>query len=122
MNKIVLIEDDATIREIYELILRDEKFEVISAVDGRDGLEKIEEHSPDLVLLDLMMPKMNGDEMIAKLRSKPWGKTVPVIILTNIGRTEVPKNVMDHKVEDIFVKVDLTPDQIIQKVKQTLSS
>ncbi len=122
MKKIVLVEDDQTIRNIYELILGDEEFDVVSAVDGLDGLKKIKQHEPDLVLLDLMMPNMSGDEMIRELRSKPWGQKVPVIILTNIGRSEIPKDVMRHNVEDIFVKVDLTPDQVLEKVRQTLNA
>lgn len=80
---ILTVEDDATLLKVMANALADEGFEVIKAEDGQDGLEKALKHHPDMILLDIMMPVMDGMTMLKKLRKDDWGKSVYVMILTN---------------------------------------
>jgi DNA-binding response OmpR family regulator len=86
MAKIAIIEDDLAIAQMYRLKFEAEGYKVEIAENGKLGLALCEEMKPDLVLLDLMMPEMNGDEMLAKMRSTDWGKDIKAIILTNVGQ------------------------------------
>ena len=117
---ILLVEDEKSIRDIYELILSDQGFTVVTAKNGKEALTLAEKFIPSLILLDLMMPVMSGAETIRQLQTKSWGKNIPIIIMTNMGTSEVPKDVIGPKIVDILVKVELSPDQFIEKVKQTL--
>jgi DNA-binding NarL/FixJ family response regulator len=76
---------------------------------------------PDIVLLDLMMPEMNGDEMLAKLRAETWGKNIKVVILTNKGEQEIPESVRSLGVSAVILKADMTPRQVAEVVKKHLS-
>ncbi len=119
--KIALIEDDIAIVQMYRMKFEAEGFETAYASNGQQGLEVIEEFQPDLVLLDLMMPVMNGTDMLVKMRAEEWGKDVKVIILTNMGESEAPHNLKDLNVESFIVKADLTPKQVAERVLETLN-
>jgi len=95
MPKVVIIEDDLAISQMYRIKFEAEGYEVETAENGVLGLALIEKFSPDIILLDLMMPEMNGDEMLDKLRGKPWGRTVKVVILTNMGEQEAPPTLLN---------------------------
>ena len=84
--KVAIVEDDMAISQMYRLKFETEGYEVQTADNGRLGLELAEEFKPDIILLDLMMPEMTGDEMLAELRKKPWGKDVTVFIYIPILR------------------------------------
>ncbi len=120
-TRVAIIEDDMAISQMYRLKFETEGFEVQTADNGRLGLDLIEEFKPDIILLDLMMPEMTGDEMLAELRKKPWGKDVRVIILTNMGEEEAPKSLKELKVHSFIVKAEMTPRQVAERVKQALS-
>lgn len=120
MTKIAIIEDDSVISQMYRMKFEADGFEVQIANNGRDGVEMVKEISPDIVLLDLQMPIMNGDEALKQIRSHDWGKTVPVMILTNLGEEEAPKSIRALGIESYIVKADLTPRQVIERVKSTL--
>ena len=120
MKKIAIIEDDHSILEMYTLKFEVEDFEVVTALDGEAGLELIEETKPDLILLDLMMPKMDGAHMLKELRNKPWGKNIPVIILTNISGDEAPEILSELNVIDYIIKANSTPQAVLDKVKSVL--
>ena len=113
MKKIAIIEDDQAISQMYRM-----KFE--NAENGKIGLELIEKMRPDMILLDIMMPIMNGDEMLAELRKESWGKNIKVMVLTNIGEQELPKSLTSLGVLDIILKAELTPRQVADKVKVEL--
>lgn len=81
----------------------------------------IQTFAPDIVLLDLQMPEMSGDEALAKIRSEPWGATVPVIILTNTGLEESPSSLKDLRIHSYLVKAELTPSQVVERVKEALN-
>jgi DNA-binding NarL/FixJ family response regulator len=85
-------------------------------------LELAETMRPDIILLDLMMPEMNGTEMLTKLRATTWGKNTKVIILTNVGEQEAPEELRDLNVRRFIVKAEMTPRQVAEMVKQELGS
>lgn len=118
--KIAIIEDDQPIREMYKLKLTAAGFKVKTAGNGVDGLKLLEDFDPDLVLLDLMMPEMNGEEVLAKYRSSKNGKDAKVIILTNISKDEASRDLSKLNVSDYIVKANHTPSQVIDIVKSTL--
>src|ERR1700733_6670720 len=95
MPKIAIIEDDQAISQMYRFKFEAEGYEVQTAENGKLGLELAESMQPDIILLDLMMPLMTGDEMLEKLRATPAGKKVKVIILTNMGEQEIPAAVKE---------------------------
>lgn len=122
MAKIAIIEDDQAIAQMYRLKFEAEGYEVDTAENGVLGLQLIDKMRPDMVLLDLMMPEMNGDEMLEKLRKTDFGKDVPVIILTNMGEQEAPAIVTDLQVRRFIVKADMTPRQVAEMVKAELAA
>ena len=119
--KIAIVEDDQPIREMYELKLSSVGYNVKSAGNGVEGLKLLEEFNPDLVLLDLMMPEMNGEEVLKKYRHLPGGKDTKVIILTNISRDEASKDLSKLDVTDYIIKANHTPTQVIEIVQNILA-
>lgn len=120
-KKIVLIvEDEKSLREALRDKLTREGFLVLEAKDGEEGLEIALKYHPDLILLDLLMPKMNGAEMAKKLRQDEWGKNVKIIILTNLAEEEKVKRELENSVYAYIIKNDIRLDQVVGKVKQTL--
>lgn len=120
MTKIAIIEDDQTISQMYRMKFEADGFEVQLADNGKRGVELVESFKPDIILLDLQMPEMGGDEALAEIRKHDWGKSLPVIILTNMGQEESPKSLKSLNVSSYIVKADLTPSQVVGRVKQTL--
>lgn len=120
-QKIAIVEDDQAISQMYRIKFESDGFTVETAENGKLGLELIEKMRPDLVLLDLMMPEMSGDEMLIHLRKQEWGK-MPVIILTNMGEQEVPDIVRQLGVKKFILKADMTPKQVVDLVKTQLPS
>jgi DNA-binding response OmpR family regulator len=122
MPKIAIVEDDQAISQMYRFKFEAEGFEVQVADNGKLGLELAEKMKPDIILLDLMMPEMNGDEMLALLRKTSWGKNIKVIILTNMGEQEIPAEVKVLDVSGVILKANMTPRQVADLVKQKLGS
>jgi DNA-binding response OmpR family regulator len=122
MPKIAIIEDDQAISQMYRFKFEAEDYEVETAENGRLGLELTESMKPDIILLDLMMPEMTGDEMLELLRKTPWGKKIKVVILTNKGEQEIPDSVKKLGVSAIILKADMTPRQVAELVKKTLAA
>lgn len=121
MIRIAIIEDDQTIAQMYRMKFETEGFEVRMAQNGEDGIKMVEKSRPDLILLDMQMPEMTGEEALTEIRSHDWGKMIPVIILTNMGEEEAPKHLHSLGIESYIVKADLTPSQVVERVKQTLN-
>lgn len=120
-TKIAIIEDDAAIAQMYRMKFEAEGFVVETAENGKYGLELAQQMMPDIILLDLMMPEMNGDEMLQHLRATEWGKNIKVIILTNMGEQEAPETIKSLNVEAFIVKADMTPRQVAELVKSHLA-
>lgn len=121
MTKIAIVEDDQAISQMYRLKFEAEGYQVETAANGKLGLELAEKMRPDIILLDLMMPEMNGDEMLAKLRATAWGKHIKVIILTNMGEQEAPELIKQLNVRRFIVKAEMTPRQVAEMVKAELA-
>lgn len=122
MPKIAIIEDDQAISQMYRFKFEAENYSVNTAENGKLGLELIEAMKPDIILLDLMMPEMSGDEMLARLRATPWGKDMKVIILTNKGEQEIPESVKALNVSAVVLKSDMTPRQVAELVNKKLKA
>lgn len=120
-TKIAIIEDDQAISQMYRIKFEAEGYNVETAENGKLGLELIEKMQPDIVLLDLMMPVMTGEEMLVKLRAATWGKRTKVIILTNRGEQEIPPEVRGLDVSAVILKADMTPRQVAELVKAKLA-
>jgi DNA-binding response OmpR family regulator len=120
-TKIAIVEDDQAISQMYRIKFEAEGYDVETAENGQLGLQLIEEMKPDIVLLDLMMPIMTGEEMLARLRKTGFGKDMKVIILTNRGEQEIPPEVRDLGVTALILKADMTPRQVAELVKTKLA-
>lgn len=120
-TKIAIIEDDETISQMYRMKFEAEGYDVETAENGKLGLGLAEKMQPDIILLDLMMPEMNGDQMLAKLRASSWGKDVKVVILTNMGEQEIPSSVRELGVSAVILKANMTPRQVAELVKRELA-
>jgi len=120
MTKIAIIEDDQTINQMYRIKFQSDGFDVQMASDGRQGVALVKNFKPDIILLDLQMPEMDGAEALSEIRRHDWGKDTPVIILTNMGEEESPASLKKLNVSSYIVKADLTPSQVVAKVKATL--
>jgi two-component system sensor histidine kinase/response regulator len=120
--KVAIIEDDQAISQMYRIKFEGEGYEVETAENGKLGLELAQNMKPDIILLDLMMPEMNGDEMLKKLRASTWGKDIKVVILTNMGEQEIPEEVKKMGVSAVILKADMTPRQVAELVKTQLAA
>jgi len=118
--KVAIIEDDPMINQMYRVKFELAGYEVAIAEDGRDGIELVKEMNPDVILLDLMMPEMNGDEALEHIRKMPDYSETPVAILTNLGREEAPKRLNKLGVAQFIVKADATPSQVVDLVSMML--
>ena len=121
MTKIAIIEDDQVISQMYRMKFEADGFDVQLANNGKQGVALVEEFLPDLILLDLQMPEMNGVEALEIIRKNDWGKKIPVIILTNLGEEESPKAIRSLGIHSYIVKADLTPRQVVERVKEALN-
>lgn len=120
MPKIAIVEDDQAISQMYRFKFEAEGYTVQTAENGKLGLELVEKMKPDIILLDLMMPEMTGDEVLAKMRASDWGKNIKVIILTNMGEQEIPDSIKQLGVSGVILKANMTPRQVADLVKKNL--
>ncbi|HEY4509833.1 MAG TPA: response regulator [Candidatus Paceibacterota bacterium] len=122
MSKILLIEDDKFLRELIIQKLGREGFEVTEAPEGEAGLSKMKEDRPDLVLLDLILPGIDGFEVLSRMKKDPALASIPVIILSNLGQRDDVQKGIDLGAEDYLIKAHFTPGEIVEKIKVTLEA
>ena len=120
MTKIAIIEDDPAINQMYRMKFEAAGFDVEVADNGVRGVAMVAAFNPDIILLDIGMPEMQGDEALAEIRKDPTSKDIPVIILTNLGEEEAPKTLRGLGIHSYIVKADLTPRQVVARVKEAL--
>lgn len=122
-KKILIVEDELSLSKALDAQFVDEGFDVLHAYDGEEGLHLVEQENPDIVLLDLLMPGMGGEEMLARLRLIEEHKTLPpVIILSNFDTDDTKERIMDKGVCHYLVKADTTLDTIVSKVREVLGN
>ena len=122
MAKILIIEDDPYVRKLYERIFSFQKHEVSMAADGLEGFEEAKKIKPTLILLDVMMPKMSGIEVLEKLKSDKETASITVLMLTNFGEELIVKQAMEKGAEGVLIKSDFPPDKLIEKVNEYLKN
>lgn len=120
MTKIAIIEDDPVISQMYRMKFEASGFDVQLANDGKKGVALVDHFAPDIILLDVQMPEMSGDEALSRIRKSEIAKHIPVIILTNLGEEEAPKTIRGLGIHSYIVKAELTPRQVVQRVKDAL--
>jgi OmpR family response regulator RpaB len=119
-SKIVIVEDNASLADIYKTRLEIIGYTCLTAYDGQTALALIEKELPDLVLLDLMVPKVAGDQILETMRKSDWGKDIPVFIISNLNEAEAPAGLRDLGIEGYAVKANLSNDQLDQLVDAIL--
>jgi DNA-binding response OmpR family regulator len=120
MKKILIIEDDKFLRELISRKLVSENYTPVEAKDGEEGLKKIKDEHPDLVLLDLILPGIDGFEVLAQAKQNPKVAEIPVIILSNLGQRDDVEKGMTLGAADFLIKAHFTPQEIISKIKYVL--
>jgi DNA-binding response OmpR family regulator len=119
-SKILVVDDEKDLREALHTALKSAGFNVVVAENGKDGLEVAEQYSPDLILLDIDMPVMNGHQMLAQVRRASWGKKIPVLLLTNADdMTNISKGI-ELNSNDYIIKSQTSLQEIVTVVKQHL--
>ncbi len=119
-KKILIVEDDKFLRDLITQKLWKEGFDVVEAVDGEHGLKKVKEVKPDLILLDLILPGIDGFAVLAETKKDPGLALIPVIILSNLGQRDDIEKGLKLGAVDYLIKAHFTPGEIIEKVKKVL--
>jgi len=119
-NKILIVEDDAMISAMYKSKFEADGFKILVAVDGANGLELAKKEKPNIIMMDIIMPRMDGFSVLSKLKKTGQTKNIPVIMLTNLGTDEDKDKAKKLGVVDYLVKANLTPAQISEKIKKYL--
>ena len=122
MNKesILIVEDDKFLRELMSRKLNNSGFNVEVAIDGKEALKKIKEKKYEIILLDLVLPGMDGFEILGEIKKDNETKNIPVIILSNLGQEEEVERGLKLGAEDYLIKAHFTPDEIIRKIEKIL--
>jgi len=118
MKKLIIIEDEETLLNLLDKKLNQEGYSVDIARDGEEGLEKIRNNRPDLILLDIVMPKMGGFEVMEILRKDEELNTIPIIIISNSGQPVELDRAKELGVVDWLIKTDFDPQEVVDKVKK----
>ncbi|EKD46741.1 MAG: Two component transcriptional regulator, winged helix family [uncultured bacterium] len=121
-RKILIVEDDMFIRDIYQVKFFQEGFDVTTAEDGIKALEILETMTPDIILLDIIMPYMNGMEVLKKIKENDVLKKIPVIMLTNISEKEKVTEGTELGISDYIIKSHFTPSEVVHKVNALLNA
>jgi len=119
-KKILVIEDDKFLRELITKKISRAGFQALEAVNGEEAIKIIKESKPDLILLDLILPGIDGFEVLSQMKKDTKIKTIPVIILSNLGQKEDVEKGMELGAQDYLIKAHFTPGEIIEKIKTNL--
>ena len=121
-QRILVIEDDQFLRELYDELLREEGYEVELAEEGQEGLDKLLKGGYSLVLLDIMLPKMDGLEILRQLKDKkPEAPNGPIVLLTNLGQDSIIKEGFNLGASGYLIKSAMNPDQVLSEIKVFLN-
>jgi len=121
-NKLLLVEDDPMVVRMYQRKLEKDGFQLILAFNGEEGLAALKKEKPELILLDIMMPKMNGIDMLKTVKADPAFKDIPIVMLTNLGdRPEDVQKCKELGAEDYWVKANIPLKEITERIKKILA-
>jgi len=120
MKSILIIEDDDFFRELVKKKLLSVNFDVVESIDGEKGVKAIKEKKPDLVLLDLLLPNVDGFEVLSKVKSDPNLSSIPIIVLSNLGQQEDIERALKLGASDFLIKSQFDIDQVIEKIENIL--
>jgi len=121
MKKILIIEDEEILLDLIQRRLLQEGYQVIVAKDGEEGLRKLKEEKPDLILLDIIMPKMGGFEVMEEMNKDKDLKKIPIIIISNSGQPVELSRAKELGIKDWLIKTDFSPSDVVEKVKKQLN-
>ena len=120
-KRILVVDDEESIQELMSSMLAERGYETVRAMDGEEGLKKLETFKPDIILLDLILPGLDGFETLERIKDNPQTSGIPVLILSNLGqRDEIEKGLKLGAI-DFMVKAHFTPEEIVGKIKSILS-
>ena len=119
-NKILIVDDDPFILDMYVIKFKEQGFQIDTATDGKMALEKIQTNNPDIVLLDVVMPKMDGFDVIKKIQENKIPRTFKILFLTNFGQKEDVERGMQLGADGYIIKAHFTPSEVVAKVKEVL--
>lgn len=120
-KKVLIIDDDTYLRELYEEVVRDGGYTVETACDGEEGLAKIKQGAYDLILLDIVMPKLDGLGVLQELKAETnLPKNGPIIVLTNLAHDPILQEALNSGAKSYLIKTDITPDDLLQHLQQFL--
>src|SRR3989338_3156424 len=120
-KKILVIDDEDSVREIYRREFLSNGFSVSLAKDGEEGLLKAGEEIPDLILLDIMLPKMSGIDVLKALKENPLTKSIPTLLLTNLGEESIIKEGFELGADGYLLKVSYTPAQVVEESRKFIT-
>ncbi len=118
---VVIVEDEKMLADMYSTKFTMEGFEAQKANDGQTGFDLVKQVKPDIILLDIIMPKLDGFAVLKMIKAEAELKNIPVILLSNLGQDEDVKKGKELGAADYFVKANHTPAEVVQKVKQVLN-
>lgn len=118
--KVLLVEDDTFLLEMYSTKFNLEGFEVFTAPDGEEGIKLAKKEKPDIILLDVLMPKVDGFTALKKLKKDPQTKNIPVVLLTNLGQKNDIDKGLKEGAEGYLIKAHFIPSEVVVKIKKIL--
>lgn len=122
MAKVLIVEDDPLMSRMYQKTFSFAGYSIVMAVDGEEGVLKASTESPDIILLDIMMPKMNGIQALEKLKADPKTKNIPVVMLTNMAESKTAEESLTKGAAKYVIKSEYDPGQVVAMVEQLLKN
>lgn len=120
MAKVLIIEDDPLVSRMYQTVFKFEGFDVAMARDGEEGLKLLKEFQPTMILLDIMMPKMTGIDVLKEVKGDPKTKSIPVVVLTNLSGMEDVEKAIELGAVKFIIKSENKPKEVVEQVREIL--
>lgn len=118
--KILMIDDDEAILTLFATALKKSGYEIVTAPNGKSGIEKAKAERPDLILLDQILPDIQGNEVLSTLKQEPDTKAIPVTMLSNFGQTDLVQKAINAGATDYILKYQVEPDDLDKKIQETI--
>lgn len=120
-KKIIIAEDEPVLIEMYKLYFERAGYEVLKANNGRECIDFVKKEKPDIILLDILMPRVDGWEVLKQLKTNPETKQIPILVFSNLGQTQEIQKGLDLGADDYVVKSNMTPKELLEKVEGMVS-